>query len=90
MSDWKLIPNPEWKDQSPRPLGPATCHDGSPFITVECTCGEHMHMHETQTAAVPDNLGVASRCHGCGEILQFQPGFFTGSFAEFRRQGWTI
>jgi len=74
MSDWVLVENPAFTDETPRPLTPV-CHDGTPFITARCACGYTMHIHESQVAAVPPSAEVASRCKGCFALLGFPPGF---------------
>ena len=63
------------------------CHDRSHFVTVECGCGEQMHMHETQWRKA-EGLPIGSRCKGCGDLLVFPAGHFEGVLAEMRRRGW--
>lgn len=85
---WTLIDNPAWTDRNvPRALKPA-CHDGSPFLTVECSCGNQMHLHESYTARVSRHLGIASQCKSCGEMLTFPPGLFHQAFKQMRELGW--
>ena len=84
-----LVDNPDWAGRSPpdQPLTQSACHDRSHFITVQCACGAQMHMHESAVRGHRrDRIG--SRCHGCGDILTFEPGFFQAAFANLRRQGW--
>jgi hypothetical protein len=86
---WKLVDNPAWAGKRPEaPLERSDCHDNSHFLTVQCQCGDYLHMHETQLAAVPAGTGMVSRCTGCHRPLIFKPGFFAGAFAEMRRGGW--
>jgi ribosomal protein S27E len=92
QQNWQLGPNPQWADAKPpeQPFTESACCDHSHFITVECRCGEQMHMHESATRKVPRRQGVASACKGCGELLLFPPGTFSSMFKTLRRQGWII
>ena len=85
---WVLVDNPAWAGVKPSGLTESSCCDRSHCLTVECGCGEQMHMHESKTKQVPRGSGVASRCLGCGDLLTFPPGYFAKAFAEMRRQGW--
>ena len=87
MTNWGLVRNPDWAGRAPTPLQ-ASCHDGTPFITIRCDCGEDMHMHESQFAAVPDDAEIVTRCHECDETLVFLPGYFPETFARLRAEGW--
>jgi hypothetical protein len=83
---WELRPNPEYVGE-PRPIK-AVCHDGSPFLTVVCGCGEPQHFHESQLEQVPGHAEIASRCRGCPQLLVFPPGWFQSAFAQMRSDGW--
>ena len=85
---WDLVENPAWAGRAPQALAGSECHDHSHFVTIQCSCGEQMHMHETQTRSLPKHLGVGSMCKGCGDLLTFEPGFFRQTFATMRKQGW--
>lgn len=87
MNEWKTVENPGWAGVEPRRLTGSECHDRSHFVTVECSCGEQMHMHETQWQKA-EGLAIGSRCKGCGDLLVFPPSHFEGVLAEMRRQGW--
>lgn len=86
--EWELVRNPLWAGQKPQRLERSDCHDGSHFLTVQCRCGEQMHMHESAVKNVSPYEGVASQCKGCARILEFPPSYFAGAFAEMRRLGW--
>jgi hypothetical protein len=85
---WALVDNPAWAGKTPGDgtLEPA-CHDKSHFVTIACTCGEQMHIHESQLAG-HDFDDIGAPCKGCGELLLFPPGVLPGAFATMRRQGW--
>lgn len=85
--DWVLMENPSWEGRNPTPMRPA-CHDGSPFLTILCSCGEAHHQHESRVGHIPDDTEIASRCQGCGRTMVFPPGFFKRAFAEMRAAGW--
>jgi hypothetical protein len=87
MTDWKLVPNPAWAGVEPVQLTGSECHDRSHFVTVQCACGEQMHMHQTQWQHAGDQA-IGSRCHGCGELMLFEPGFFDRSLDAMRDRGW--
>lgn len=53
-----------------------------------CSCNEAMHLHESQTKSIPDDMEIAALCKGCGEPLVFPPGAFTKAFAQLRAEGW--
>jgi hypothetical protein len=86
--EWVLVENPAYAGMSPRPMI-ATCHDGSPFVTIRCRCGSEFHQHESRVAHVPADAEIASRCFGCGELLVFPPGWFAAVFDQLRSEGWT-
>jgi len=54
---WALVDNPAWAGHTPpaEPLTESACHDRSHFITVQCACGEYMHIHETMLESVPEH-----------------------------------
>jgi bacterioferritin-associated ferredoxin len=87
---WELVANPDWAGLSipTTPFPASACHDLSHFITVQCRCGERMHMHESAVKDVPSDVGIASRCKRCKRIMKFPPSYFAGAFAELRRLGW--
>lgn len=90
MSEWTMVENPAWAGIEPQALSGSACHDHSHFLTVQCHCGEQMHMHESKTRDLPRHVGVASMCKGCSDLLTFEPGYFHKTFAEMRRQDWII
>jgi hypothetical protein len=63
-SRFELVPNPAYAGKTPTPLK-AECHDGSPFITIQCDCGVQLHQHESSVVAVPVDAEIASRCPSC-------------------------
>lgn len=69
VSEWRLIPNPALRGKDPSKLMPI-CHDGTPFITIRCSCGYHMHIHLSQIESLPANR-IVSLCHSCGQPLEF-------------------
>lgn len=84
---FELVPNPGYQDRTPTPLK-AECHDGSPFITIQCSCGYQMHQHESRVAHIPVDAEIASHCPRCRRLLVFDPGFFSRAFAQLRADGW--
>jgi hypothetical protein len=86
-SRFELVPNPAYAGKTPSPLK-AECHDGSPFITIQCDCGVQLHQHESSVVAVPADAEIASRCPSCRKTLVFEPGFFARAFQQLRDQGW--
>jgi hypothetical protein len=87
MSDWALIPNPAYAGQTPR-IVEAVCHDRSPFVTVRCSCGSDMHLHESQTDGIPPDAELATTCRTCAQTLVFPPGYFRAAFQRLRAEGW--
>ena len=87
MTDFVLKENPAYAGVTPSKLGPA-CHDGTPFLTIECRCGTSQHIHEAQVRFVPTDVEVTTDCPGCGEPLMFQAGFFPNAFQRMRDAGW--
>jgi hypothetical protein len=87
VSDWVLEENPAYAGQTPRILK-AACHDGTPFITIRCDCGEELHQHESQTKDIPAGTETGTRCFGCRKLLVFPPGFFADAFQRLRDDGW--
>lgn len=82
---WQLVDNEAYAGQTPRKLTGA-CHDGSPFVTIQCdACHAYSHIHETQVQDIDTRIGM--RCV-CGTVLEFPVGCFERAFAEMRRQGW--
>lgn len=67
-------------------LQPA-CHDGTPSVTIQCTCGEYGHLHESQLGSVPKGQGIATSCKACGKLLTFEPEFFVKALADMRAEG---
>lgn len=88
-SKWTLIENPAWAGIEAQPLAGSACHDHSHFVTVQCHCGEQMHMHQTQWAVARGN-SIASICKGCGDLLTFPPRFFDKTLKEMRKRGWIV
>lgn len=85
-AEWAIVQNPAWSGVTPR-LVNASCHDGSAFLTVACTCGEQMHVHESQIAGL-ESVEISAYCKGCGDTLAFGYGTLSSGFAEMRSQGW--
>ena len=83
---WALIPNPGYSGP-PRPLVP-TCHDGSPFLTIECGCGRPMHLHESQISRLPADAELAARCPICSGINVLPVVMLADAFAGMRADGW--
>jgi hypothetical protein len=86
-SRFELVPNPAYAGRKPTPLV-AECHDGTPFITIQCDCGSQLHQHESSVAHVPAEAEIASRCPSCRKTLVFEPGFFARAFQQLRDDGW--
>jgi hypothetical protein len=86
-ADWALIENPGYAGKTPRIMH-AECHDGTPFVTIQCRCGNEMHQHESRVAGAPPDAEVGMPCLGCGELLIFPPGWFAEAFAQMRADGW--
>jgi hypothetical protein len=70
MSSWKLVPNPNLKGVDPSKLQPI-CHDKTPFLTIQCSCGYQMHIHLSQIENIPQEM-IISRCHNCNQLLFFE------------------
>jgi hypothetical protein len=87
MSEWLWVENPAYVNKLPRQLK-ADCHDGSPFVTIHCSCDFDNHVHESSIVEVPPDAGIVSKCHGCDRPLIFDPNFFQEAFAEMRERGW--
>jgi len=85
---WELVKNPEWTGKTPQHFTESLCHDHSHFVTVQCRCGEQMHMHQTAWERVPETQGIASKCHSCGRLMKFPPSYFQGALAAMRESGW--
>jgi hypothetical protein len=49
MSEWRWLENPAYAGRTPQKLT-ADCHDGSPFITIQCSCGFDNHVHRAYQA----------------------------------------
>lgn len=81
-----LIRNPGY-DGEPR-IMEAACHDGTPFLTCRCVCGEQMHVHESQIAPAWTLFEVEAACHGCREAMIFPAGYFPAAFQRMRDEGW--
>jgi len=56
-----LVRNPGWNVVPEEPFTTSACHDFSHFVTVQCRCGEQMHMHQTAWERVPETQGIASK-----------------------------
>lgn len=81
-----LARNPAFEGKTPRPLT-ATCHDGTPFITIRClTCGADSHVHESQLA--PRGVEMAVRCSGCRGFIEYESDELHDGFAQMRADGW--
>jgi hypothetical protein len=81
-----IVDNPAFQGRTPRPLQVA-CHDGTPFLTIRCGCGQDMHMHESQLDAVPAATTIAVRCPSCRAIHALGDEV-RGAFADMRAAGW--
>jgi hypothetical protein len=81
---WKLVPNPKLVGVDRSKLEPA-CHDKTPFLTIECSCGYRMHIHLSQIENVPYEV-LVSRCHRCGELLFFDKEWLINAI----REAWKI
>jgi len=66
---WILIPNPALKGIDSTKLVPI-CHNGTPFLTIQCGCGYQMHIHRSQIDRKQAEI-IISQCHACGELLEF-------------------
>jgi hypothetical protein len=67
----------------------AACHDGSPFLTVCCSCSYAMHLHESQLDAVPATVvELVMPCHACGKLLTPRLADLRAAFAGMRADGW--
>jgi len=84
---WRWLENPAYAGKPAQKLT-ADCHDHSPFITIQCSCGFDNHIHESSIIEVPPDRGIGSRCHGCEDVLTFEPGELHAAFAELRGRGW--
>lgn len=80
-SGWEFRANPAWEGRTPDPAG-ITCHDGTPFMTIRCSCGETMHFHISQIEHVPDGDEIGSLCRGCGDPQIFCAGMMKAKIRE--------
>lgn len=82
---WTLKPNPNF----PAEHGDirAACHDGSPFLTIACSCGAEMHLHETQITGMQprDELMTACKSAGCGKPMLLGGKFLLDAFEDVKR-----
>ena len=81
------IRNPAYEGQEPRPLH-ATCHDGTPFLSVVCRCGAELHLHESQLAAIPSGATVLARSPTCGHQVDLDSDELRLAFRQMRSEGW--
>ncbi len=81
--NWELIDNPSLPSDH-GDLTPA-CHDGSPFLTILCSCGDAMHIHETQIANLTRADEVHSRCRGCHKPLVLGGDWLLEAFAAVKQ-----
>jgi len=89
VSDWEIIENPDWAGMEPSGLTESACHDRTHCLDIRCSCGETMHMHESQLDGM-ERVRIGSRCKGCGELLLFEPGYFHAAFVRMRAEGWIL
>jgi ribosomal protein S27E len=89
VSDWVLAPNPVYAGKTPRILE-AACHDRTPFLTIRCSCGNELHVHESQIEAIAAATEIAVRCISCGNPLVFPPGYLAAAFQQLRDEGWIL
>lgn len=75
---WALVPNPAGASGR----GSPACHDRSPFLTIACTCGYGMHLHETQLEEIPAGVELELRCHRCRKPLVIPADFVRSAIAE--------
>jgi len=90
IDGWMLVDNPLYLGKEPpaQPMTESACHDRSHFLTVQCQCGEQMHLHESQWRGAPPGVAIATYCHGCERVLTFPPGYFEDALRQLRRLGW--
>lgn len=86
---WTLAENPAYAGREPTPVE-AVCHDGTPFITIQCPrCGADLHMHESQLARLPEEVTTISLgCPTCRGRADAPARMLTEAFADMRRTGW--
>jgi hypothetical protein len=85
VSRIKIADNPEYAGKTPRPLK-ATCHDGTPFLTVVCAAGHENHVHESQLPPLPEPISM--RCAVCRRTIEFDGGEIEAAFQKMRDDGW--
>jgi hypothetical protein len=83
---WTIAPMPAYVRRAPRPLR-AICHDGSPFVSIQCACHYQLHLHETQLDAI-DASEIGTYCHQCNELLVFPVAQLRDAFTQMRKDGW--
>ena len=84
---WNVVDNPAWAGRQPARLTESGCHDRSHLVTLQCACGEQMHLHETQWQRA-HGQPLAAPCHGCGQLLIILPKRLDRILAEERKHGW--
>lgn len=84
---WLWVENESYAGQTPRILT-AACHDGSPFVTIRCSCDSEAHIHESQLADVSPFDAIGMPCRSCGNVLRFEPSQLQAYFSDLRRRGW--
>lgn len=67
----------------------AVCHDGTPFLTVQCSwCRMPNHLHESQTVDWPHPCVVDMRCEECGRLNAIRSTTISLAFWRMRHEGW--
>lgn len=85
---YEIADNPAFTGQTPRPLRSA-CHDGTPFITFRCSCGQYGHIHESQVHSdISEDAIVAVRCSSCMALDSISAFAIREAFQTLRDQGW--
>lgn len=85
--EYEIVDNPDFAGRQPRLLE-ASCHDGSPFVTFRCRCGELGHIHESQIQAAPRGSLVVVRCAECEQSGDIRIEDIRQAFWEMRADGW--
>ena len=84
---FEIVSNPAYAGRKPQRLGPA-CHDGSAPLDMHCSCGQVMHLHESQITKAPKHAIIGALCKGCGDVLELDLDDIRKAYKQMRDDGW--
>ena len=83
---WQLLSTPGSQVTFPA-RRPVRCHDGSSRVRIQCSCGQRMHLHESQLDGLAGDAHILSRCRTCSQLLRFETDQIREAFEEMRMRG---